>query len=83
MAQILCLFGAWAKQCRANAGLDIYVDMRRADTHANMQPNANVSQSTLYLLTDAVRFVALPWDSDQLLEVLFHLKKGLFGLWLV
>ncbi len=51
MAQILCLFGAWAKQCRANAGLDVYVDMRRADTHANMQPNANVSRPTLYLLT--------------------------------
>lgn len=28
MAQILCLFGACAKRCSANAGLDVYADMR-------------------------------------------------------
>lgn len=27
MAQILCLFGACAKRCSANAGLDVYADM--------------------------------------------------------
>lgn len=66
MAQILCLFGAWAKWCHAYAGLDVYADMRRAPTNANMQPNANASRSTLSS-DSAVRFVALPWDSDQLL----------------
>lgn len=78
MAQILCLFGGCEERCSANAGFDVC-----ADAHANTQPNANASRFDVISSDSAVRFVELPRDSDQLLEVLFHLKKGLFGLWLV